>query len=79
MGASTYRLELTWEQADHLLRLVSIAELTIAEHNRSGWLSRRGSGDEKRMAQYLQTIGTAPSLERPMRALRAWIGEHRAG
>ncbi len=69
---STYNLTLTREQAEHLLRLVSVGELAIAEHNRNGWLPT-GEGDATLMTRYLDAIRTGPSLERPMRELGAWL------
>jgi hypothetical protein len=42
-NTSTYRLTLTRGQAEQLLRLVSIGELAIAEHNRSGRLKTTGT------------------------------------
>jgi hypothetical protein len=71
-NTSTYGLTLTREQAEHLLRLVSVGELAIAEHNRSGWLPG-GQGDATLMTQYLKAIRTGPSLEQPMRELGAWL------
>ncbi len=71
-NTTTYGLTLTRGQADYRLHLVSIAELAIAEHNRSGWLPA-GSGDATLMTRYLQTIRGAPSLEQPMRELGAWL------
>jgi len=75
-GQGTYRLELTREQADRLLRLVSIAELAIVEHNRTGWLPT-GQGDATLMRTYLKAGG--PSLEQPMRELGAWIKQQERG
>ena len=71
-ATSTYDLTLTREQAEHLLRLVSVAELAIAEHNRTSWLPS-GAGDAALMTRYLDAIRTGPSLERPMRKLGAWL------
>ncbi len=73
---NTYGLTLTPAQADHLLRMVSIAELAIAEHYRSGWLPG-GSGDAKLMQQYVDALKTAPSLEQPMRELGTWVRKQR--
>jgi len=71
-NTSTYGLTLTRGQAAHLLRLVSIAELAIAEHYRSGWLPG-GLGDATLMTRYLEAMRGAPSLEHPMRDLGAWV------
>jgi hypothetical protein len=48
-------LTLTREQADDLLRLVTIAELAIAEHNRNGWLPS-GQGDATLMRTHPHAI-----------------------
>jgi hypothetical protein len=64
----TYGLTLTRGQADYLLRLVTIAELAMAEHNRSGWLPG-GQGDATLMRTHLQAIRGAVSLEQPLRDL----------
>jgi hypothetical protein len=71
-STSTYGLTLSRGQAEYLLLLVSIGELAIAEHNRSGWLPG-GSGDAALMTQYLKKMWDAPSLETPMRELGAWL------
>ena len=52
---NTYGLILTRGQADYLLRLVSIGELAIAEHDRSGWLPT-GPGDATLMKRYLRYL-----------------------
>ncbi|SRR6266576_2311507 len=70
--SSTYNLPLTREQAEHLLRLVSVGELAIAEHNRAGWLPS-GAGDATLMKRYLEALRTGPSLERPFRELGVWL------
>ena len=51
-NTSTYDLTLTPGQADYLLRLVTIAELAIGEHNRNGWLPT-GLGDATLMRTHL--------------------------
>jgi len=51
---------------------VSIAELAIAEHYRSGLLPG-GLGDAALMRRYMEAMQGAPSLETPMRELGAWI------
>jgi hypothetical protein len=66
------RLTLTPAEADQLVRLVSIAELAVGEHYRTGWLPG-GRGDAALMLRYLDAIKGAPSLERPMRELGAWV------
>lgn len=66
---STYGLTLTHGQAEHLLRLVSIAELALAEHYRTGWLPG-GPGDAALMTRYVDAMRGAPSLEQPARAGR---------
>ena len=71
-NTSTYPLTLTRGQADYLLRLVTIAELAIAEHNRAGWLPT-GQGDATLMRTHLQAIRGAVSLERPLRDLATWL------
>lgn len=72
MGQSAYRLPLNRGQADHLLLLVSIGQLAIAEHDRSGWLPA-GATDAKQMTQYLQALRGTPSLAQPMAELGAWL------
>lgn len=67
---NTYALTLTRDQADWLLRLVSVGELALAEHNRTGWLPT-GHGDAALMRSYLKAGMT--SLEKPMRELGAWL------
>ena len=68
----TYGLTLTRPQAEHLLRLVSVAELALAEHQRTGWLPG-GLGDAALMRRYVEATRGAPSLEQPMRELGAWV------
>jgi hypothetical protein len=72
----TYGLTLTAAQAEHLLRLVSIAELALAEHQRTGWLPG-GRGDATLMTRYVQATRGAPSLETPLRDLGAWVRKAR--
>ena len=55
-----------------MLRLISIGELAIAEHNRTGWLPS-GLGDATLMRSYLQGLRGAPSLEHPLRDLATWL------
>ena len=69
---STYGLTLTRAQADYLLRLVTIAELAIGEHNRTGWLPG-GLGDATLMRTHLHAIRGAASLEHPLRDLATWL------
>ena len=71
-SATTVNLTLTRAQAEHLLRLVSIAELALAEHYRTGWLPG-GSGDATLMTRYVGAVRDAPSLEHAMRGLGAWV------
>ena len=59
---STYGLTLTRGQADYLLRLVTIAELAIGEHHRTGWLPT-ARGDATLMRTHLQAIRSTASLE----------------
>ncbi len=68
----TYNLPLTAAQAEQVLRLVSIGEPAIAEHNRTGLLPG-GLGDATLMRSYLQGLRGAPSLEKPMRDLATWV------
>src|SRR5438445_2651970 len=65
-NTSTYDLTLTTGQADYLLHLVTIAELAIGEHYRTGWLPT-GHGDATLMQTHLQAIRSAASLEKPLR------------
>ena len=69
---SKYPLTLTRGQADYLLRLVTIAELAIGEHNRTAWLPT-GQGDATLMRTHLQAIRGAVSLELPLRDLATWL------
>ena len=71
-NTSTYALTLTPARADYLLRLVTIAELAIAEHNRTDWLPT-GQGDATLMRTHLQAIRGAVSLEHPLRDLATWL------
>ena len=71
-SSTTYNLPLTRGQADYLLRLVTIAELALTEHNRTGWLPD-GHGDAALMRRQLEAIRTAASLERPLRDLGTWV------
>jgi len=69
---STYSLPLTAAQGDYLLCLVTIAELAIAEHHRTGWLPG-GQGDATLVRTHLQAIRGAASLEQPLRDLATWL------
>ena len=71
-STTTVNLTLTRAQAEHLLRLVSVAELALAEHYRTGWLPG-GSGDAALMTRYLEAMRAAPSLEHPLRGLGSWV------
>jgi len=51
---------------------VTIAELAIGEHNRTGWLPT-GHGDATLMRTHLQAIRSAVSLEHPLRDLATWL------
>lgn len=72
MNGPTFSLVLTREQAKQLFRLVSIGELAITEHNRTGWLPG-GHGDASLMETYLKAMNGAPSLEHPFGQLREWL------
>ncbi len=52
--------------------LVTIAELAIAKHHRTGWLPT-GLGDATLMRMRLQAIRSAVSLEHPLRNLAMWL------
>ena len=69
---STYSLTLTRGQADYLLHLVTIAELAVGEHNRTGWLPT-GHGDATLMRTHLQATRGAVSLERPLLDVATWL------
>ena len=71
-NTGTYGLTLTRGQADYLLHLVTIAELAIGEHHRTGWLPT-GLGDATLMRTHLPAIRGAPSLEHPLRDLATWL------
>jgi len=51
---------------------VTIAELAIAKHHRTGWLPT-GLGDATLMRMRLQAIRSAVSLEHPLRNLAMWL------
>ena len=72
MSESTYSLVLTRGQAEQLQRVVSIGELAIAEHYRTGWLPG-GHGDATLMEKYLKAMTGAPSLEQSFSALSEWL------
>ena len=56
---------------------MSIAELAIPEHYRSGWLA---DGDDATLIRrYLGALKSAPSLEQPMRELGAWVWNQGTG
>jgi len=74
----TFSLVLTREQAEHLFRLVSIAELTITEHDRHGWLPAKVD-DASMMERYLKALPGAPSLEHPFGQLREWLRQQERG
>jgi len=73
---STYALNLTAAEGDHLLRLVAIGRLALAEHQRSGWLPTR-SLDETQMSEHVRALSTAPPIDRPMQGFNAWVQGHR--
>jgi hypothetical protein len=72
MSGPTFGLVLTAGQGEHLLRLVSLGELAINENQQHGWLPKL-SGDAALMTTYLKAAAGAPSLELPLRGLRAWL------
>ena len=72
MSEPTYSLVLTKEQAEQLQRVVSIGELAIAEHYRTGWLPG-GHGDAALMQTYVKALQGGPSLERSFSALNEWL------
>jgi hypothetical protein len=78
MTEPTFMLVLTREQAEHLFRLVSIAELTIGEHDRHGWLPAKAA-DAELMQRYLKAMTGAPSLEHPFGQLREWLRQQERG
>jgi len=51
---------------------VTIAELAIGEHHRTGWFPS-GQGDATLMRTHLQAIRGAMSLEHPLRDLATWL------
>src|SRR5438093_4918208 len=61
MAGPTYSLVLTVGQAEQLNRVISIGQLAIAEHYRTGWLPG-GHGDAALMQRYVQAMTGAPSL-----------------
>ncbi len=69
---NTYNLPLSSVHAEQLLRLVSIADLAVTEHYRTGWLPG-GRGDAELMQRYVEALKTAPSLERELSALGEWV------
>lgn len=78
MTAPTFSLVLTAGQAEQLFRLVSIGELAIAEHDRTGWRPA-GQGDATLMQTYMKAMAGAPSLEHPFGQLREWLRQQERG
>jgi len=74
----TFMLTLTREQAEHLFRLVSIAQLAIGEHDRHGWLPAKVD-DASLMQRYLKAMTGAPSLEHPFGQLQEWLRQQERG
>ena len=72
MSEPTYSFVLTRGLAEQLQRVVSIGELAIAEHYRTGWLPG-GHGDAALMERYIKAMTGAPSLERSFSALSEWL------
>src|SRR5712691_5373956 len=58
LNPSTYALQLTAAEGDHLLRLVAIGQLALAEHQRSGWLPTRAL-DATQMSEHVRALSTA--------------------
>jgi hypothetical protein len=73
---NTYSLLLTAAEGDHLLRLVTIGQLALAEHQRSGWLPA-GSLEATQMSEHLRALPTAAPIDRPLQALKVWVQGHR--
>ena len=73
---STYPLNLTAAEGDHLLRLVAVARLALAEHQRTGWLPTR-SLDATQMSEHVRALATAAPIDRPLQAFNAWVQGHR--
>jgi len=76
LNPRTYALNLTAAEGDHLLRLVSIGQLALAEHQRNGWLPTR-SLDATQMSEHVRELSTAAPIERPLQAFNAWVQGHR--
>jgi hypothetical protein len=72
----TYPLTLTAAEGDHLLRLVAIGQLALAEHRRSGWLPAR-SLDATQMSEHVRALPTAAPIDRLLQALNVWVQGHR--
>jgi hypothetical protein len=72
MTTPIYNLPLTADEAHRLLRMVSVADLAIAEHLSNGWLPKL-SDDARLMSTYLKQLESGPTLERPLTALRKWL------
>ena len=51
---------------------MSIAELTLTEHQRTGWLPT-GHGDGPLMQRWITATTGGASLELPLRALQGWL------
>ena len=73
---STYPLNLTAAEGDHLLRLVAIGRLALAEHQRSGWLPA-SSLEATQMSEHARALSKAASIDRPIQAFNAWVQGHR--
>jgi len=76
LNPSTYALNLTAAEGDHLLRLVAIGQLAIAEHQRSGWLPTRPL-DATQMSEHVRALSSVVPIDRPLQAFNAWVQGHR--
>jgi hypothetical protein len=72
----TFPLTLTAAEGDHLLRLVAIGQLAVAEHQRSGWLPAR-SLEATQLSEHVRALPTAAPIDRPLQALKVWVQGHR--
>jgi len=76
---TSYTLPLNAGEADHLVRLVSIGQLAVAEYDRSGRAPLSRPVDAAHMLDHLKALKLAPSIDPPMQALAAWAQAQRKG
>jgi hypothetical protein len=73
---NTYSLTLTLPEADYVIRLLSIGQLALAEHTRSGWVPARPV-DATQMTELVKALRTVAPIDRPIQGLTAWVQTQR--